>query len=272
MMRFRLSTLTWRWLVCSLALFSALLLAIEFSHAVRPLLIDGEHGSLGVVLVDQMGANNHGQGTHRLRIESLAPGSPLLAAGARPGDSLQFDRYEDRWCKFAPGEAVGLTLYQGGATRSLSLAAQAARISFAEYFDYWGRFLLALPARKLSARRVRSARLRRPPGRPRPACAAGRRARARSARPRAQGRPAKRGAAADGGAPPQRPQPGGTGGGGRRGRQCVRGARNDGGLGSKSIEQECQNPLYYIWLAPMAPSRTPRRRSLPFFAPVGVDG
>lgn len=146
MTRFRLSTLMWRWLVCSLALFSAILLAIEFSHAVKPLLIDGEHGSLGVVLVDQMGANNHGQGTHRLRIESLAPGSALLAAGARPGDSLRFDRYVDRWRKFAPGEAVGLTLYRDGAARSLALTAQPATIGFADYFDYWGRFLLALPA------------------------------------------------------------------------------------------------------------------------------
>lgn len=146
MMQFRLSTPLWKWLICSLALLSAILLVIEFTHAVKPVLIDGEHGSLGVVLVDQIGANNHGQGTYRLRIDSLKPYSPLLAAGARAGDYLQFDRYADRFRAFAPGERVDLTLYQGSGARKMSLDAQATPISFAEYFDYCARFLLALPA------------------------------------------------------------------------------------------------------------------------------
>ncbi len=146
MMQFRLSPQLWKWLICSLALLSAMLLVSEFSHAVKPVLIDGEHGSLGVVLVDQTGANQNGQGTYRLRIESLAPESPLLAAGARVGDFLKFDRYLDRFRMYAPGERVGLTLYQGAAERKLALAAQAVKITFAEYFDYCGRFLLSLPA------------------------------------------------------------------------------------------------------------------------------
>jgi hypothetical protein len=146
MTQFRLSTPMWRWLVSSLALLSAILLVIEFTHAIKPLLIDGEQGSLGVILADQIGANNHGQGTYRLRIDSLTPGSPLRAAGAQPGDHLQFDRYQDRFRKFAPGEQVDLTLYQGAFPRRLSLVAPPVKISFAEYFDYCARFLLALPA------------------------------------------------------------------------------------------------------------------------------
>ena len=146
MTQFRLSTVTWKWLVAALALLSATLLVTEFSHAIKPMLIDGEHGSLGVTLADQIGANDQGQGTHRLRIDGLTQASPLLAAGARPGDRLTFDRYENRWRYFAPGEVVGLTLYRQGAERHLDIAAQRVRISFAEYFEYWGRFLLALPA------------------------------------------------------------------------------------------------------------------------------
>lgn len=150
MVRFRLSALAWRWLVCCSALLSGILLVIEFSHAVGPLLIKGEQGGIGVVLVDQVGANQHGQGTHRLRIESLAPASPLLAAGAAPGDYLRFDRFEDRWRKFAVGEAggeaVGLTLYQGGAAHRLSLVARPEKIRVDEYVDYGGRLLIALPA------------------------------------------------------------------------------------------------------------------------------
>lgn len=142
---FRLSTPMWRWLVCALALLSATLLVVEFTHAIKPVLIDGVHGSLGAVLVDQA-ANNEAQGAYRLRIESLAPDSPLQAAGARAGDGVRFDRYLDRFRKLLPGERVGLTLYQGASSRPVSIVAQPAKIRFDEYVDYCGRFLLALPA------------------------------------------------------------------------------------------------------------------------------
>lgn len=142
---FRLSTPLWKWLACSLALLSATLLLVEFSHAIKPVLIDGTHGSLGAMLVDQQ-ANNEGQGAYRMRIESLAPNGPLQAAGARAGDGVRFDRYLDRFRKLVPGERVGLTLYQGASSRPLSLVAQPVKIGFDEYFEYCGRFLLALPA------------------------------------------------------------------------------------------------------------------------------
>jgi hypothetical protein len=145
MTQFRLSTPTWKWLVCCLALLSAALLVIEFTHAIKPVLIDGAHGTLGAALVDQI-ANDEGQGTYRLRITSLTPESPLLAAGARPGDAVRFDRYLDRYRKLVPGERVGLTLYQGALSRPVSVVALSAKISFDEYFDYCGRFLLTLPA------------------------------------------------------------------------------------------------------------------------------
>lgn len=145
MRQFRLSTPMWKWLVSSLALLSAILLVIEFSHAVKPLLIDGVQGSLGATLADQS-ANSDGLSSYRLRIEALAPDSPLRAVGAHVGDEVRFERYLDRFRKLAPGERVGLTLYQGALSRPVSVVALTARIGFDDYFDYCGRFLLALPA------------------------------------------------------------------------------------------------------------------------------
>ena len=145
MMRFRLSTVAWKWLISALALCSAILLAIEFGHAVPPL-VAGEVGSLGVTLADQIGANNHGQGTYLLRVDSLDPNSPLLAAGAQVGDHVRFDAYESRWRKFGRHEQVGLTLVREGSERHLWLDAQPAALSFAEYADYGAHALLALLA------------------------------------------------------------------------------------------------------------------------------
>lgn len=146
MARFRLSSTLWRWFICCAALLSAILLLVDASHAVDPLLISGEQGSIGVKLVDQIGGDNLGQGTYRLRIESVAPGSALQAAGAAPGDYLRFDHYVDRWRKLAIGEPVGLTLYRGNLARHLVPLAQPEKIPFADYVDYCGRLLIALPA------------------------------------------------------------------------------------------------------------------------------
>ena len=145
MTRFRLSALEWKWLVSALALCAAILLAIEFAYAVAPLAA-GEAGSLGVTLADQIGANNQGQGTYLLRIDRLESDSPLLAAGAQPGDQIRFDDYESRWRKFGPHEPVGLTLRHAGCERHLWLRAQPVALSFAELVDYGAHALLALPA------------------------------------------------------------------------------------------------------------------------------
>lgn len=136
----------WRAFVCVLVLFAAVLMAIEFSNAIKPLLADGQQGSLGVTLVDPIGATGRGQGTYRLAISSAEPGLPMAQAGAHPGDYLEFDDYENRWRKFAPGERVGLTLYQGAHARRLSLVAVPVAVTVGDYFDYGGRFLLAIPA------------------------------------------------------------------------------------------------------------------------------
>jgi hypothetical protein len=145
MTRFRLSTAAWKWLVSALALCSATLLVIEFGHAVQPL-ASGEVGSLGVTLTDQIGANNHGQGTYLLRIDSLDPSSPLLAKGARVGDQIRFHDYANRWRKFGLGEKVGLTLVRDGSAIPLRLEVLPTPLSFAEYADYGAHVLLALPA------------------------------------------------------------------------------------------------------------------------------
>lgn len=145
MMRFAMPPLAWKWLVTILALCGALLVAIEVSHALQPML-DGQQGSLGVLVHDHLGTGRDGEGTHRLRIDSLAPGGPLQLAGARPGDRIKYDTVEDRWRKFAVGEQVGLTLYQAATERHLIVGAQAEPISFFDYYTYWGRCLLAIPA------------------------------------------------------------------------------------------------------------------------------
>ena len=146
MARFRLSNTLWRWFICCAALLSAILLVIDFSHAVGPLLISGEQGSIGVKLVDQIGGDNLGQGTYRLRIASVAADSALHAAGAAPGDYLRFDHYVDRWRKPAIGEPVGLTLYRGNLASHLAPLARPEKVPFADYFTYCGRLLIALPA------------------------------------------------------------------------------------------------------------------------------
>ncbi len=145
-MRPQLSTTAWKWLISTLALSSALMLVMEFTQSIKPLLIDGQYGSLGIGLNDQLDAGPYGQGTHVLRIETLGTESPLLAAGAKPGDRLKFDRYEDRWRKFAVDETVGLTLYKPSGAQHVTASAQAVPASFSDYVDYWGRFLLAVPA------------------------------------------------------------------------------------------------------------------------------
>lgn len=140
------STRVWRLLVCALVLLTSVLMVSEFRYAIKPLLIDGQQGSLGVTLVDPIGNTADGQGTYRLRIRSAEPGLPLAMAGGRPGDYLTFDDYENRWRKFIPGEKVGLTLFQAGQERRLSLVAVPEAISLGDYFDYGGRFFMAIPA------------------------------------------------------------------------------------------------------------------------------
>jgi hypothetical protein len=142
----QVSSAMWKWIISALVLACGSLLALEVSHAVRPMLIEGRQGSIGVIVTDHLGTRHDGHGTHRLGIESVAPGSPMLAAGAKPGDALAYERYQDRWRRFAVGEAVGLTLFQAGEARHLTLVAQAQPIGFAEYFDYWARCLLAVAA------------------------------------------------------------------------------------------------------------------------------
>lgn len=141
-----MSTRVWRTFVCVLVLLTSILIVSEFSYAIKPLLIDGRQGSLGMTLADPIGNTPQGQGTHRLRILSAEPGLPMAAAGGRPGDYLAFDDYENRWRKFTPGEMVGVTLYRSAETRHLVLAAVPEAVTIGDYVDYGGRFALSIPA------------------------------------------------------------------------------------------------------------------------------
>jgi hypothetical protein len=143
---FRLSTASWKWLICTLTAIAALLLVMDASRAFRALVLTQQQGTLGALLNDHIGLHPESQGTHQLQILQLDPGSPLLAYGARTGDTVQFDRVQDRWRRFDAGEAITLTLYQPGRMQHLTVKAVASAIPFAEAFDYWARLALALPA------------------------------------------------------------------------------------------------------------------------------
>ncbi|MYN09871.1 hypothetical protein [Pseudoduganella aquatica] len=149
MAAFRLSTASWKWLICTLSAVAALLLVMDASCAFRALALAQEQGTLGASLNDHIGLHPESQGTHRLQILQLDPGSPLLAFGAKAGDGVQFDRVQNRWRRFTVGEPVGLTLYQSGPqaqTKHLTVAAVASPVPFAESFDYAARLALAVPA------------------------------------------------------------------------------------------------------------------------------
>lgn len=148
---FRMSTTTWKWLICTLTAVSALLLVMDASRAFRVLVLAQQQGTLGAHLNDHVGLHPESQGTHQLTIVALETASPLLAYGARPGDQLQFDRVQDRWRRFDIGEPVALTLYQSGRMQHLTIKAVASPVPYAEAFDYWGRLVLAVPALLFSA-------------------------------------------------------------------------------------------------------------------------
>ena len=145
MTRHPLPPLAWKWLISLLALCGALLLAIETGYALRPML-SGQQGTLGVLVKDYKGTGRDGDGTHCLPVETLQDGSPLRAAGIRPGERIRYDRVGDRWRKFGVGEPVGLSLCAPAAARHFTFAAQPEDIGFYDIFTYWGRCLLALAA------------------------------------------------------------------------------------------------------------------------------
>jgi hypothetical protein len=142
---FTLSSLTWKFVLSILVFVSTLLFFSELRHAWLPL-TTGEHGSLGVVLYDQVGLGPEGQDSNQLRITQLFPDSPLLAAGARVDDVLSFDQPIDRWRKFTDREEVNVTLLQDGNARQLRVVAHSVPITLAEYVDYLSRAVLVLPA------------------------------------------------------------------------------------------------------------------------------
>jgi hypothetical protein len=142
MLAWRLPAAVWKWLILLMAGGMATLVASEL-HVGLGERLPGGTGSLRVTLEDQMGVRPEGLGTHWLTIVAFAPGSPLAAAGVRPGDRLRFDRPLDRWRHFAPGERVGITLSDG---RALQVEALPSAVGLAERVDYIGRAVIVVPA------------------------------------------------------------------------------------------------------------------------------
>lgn len=143
---FRLSTATWKWLICILTAMSAILLVVEARHGFGALVLKHEHGTIGGTLDDHIGLSPESQGTYVLRILRLNANSPLLDHGAQPGDLVRYDRPLNRWRRFQIGEPIGLTLIQPGGERHLTIRAVATPIPFAEAFDYTASFVMAVSA------------------------------------------------------------------------------------------------------------------------------
>lgn len=146
MSQFRLSTRAWKWLICSLTALFIVLLVFDARPALRAIVLEQRHGTLGATLNDHLADHPANHGSYALRILALDAASPLLAQGARVGDTLRYDRPEDRYRRFAVGEAVGLTLNVAGQPRHLVVAAVATAVPAAEAFDYLGRLVLTLVA------------------------------------------------------------------------------------------------------------------------------
>jgi len=145
MQLFKLSVPMWKGVLATVAIASALLFFSELRHAYQPL-TEGYHGSLGVVLNDQVGLSPDGQDSNRLRIIQVIPDGSLGVAGANVGDFVSFARPIDRWRKLSIGEEVTLIILQGDNERQVSVVAQAVPITTGEYVDYLSRALLAFPA------------------------------------------------------------------------------------------------------------------------------
>lgn len=143
MKQFRIAPATWKWLLAAASFTVLALILYDAGYAVRPMLIEGRQGSLGVQLEDDFGSNPMPPGTHHLRILGFHQQSALRQAGAQPGDVVRFDRTLDRWRKYAVGERVSLTLYRNGLPRHVEVSALPAPIRTSEYLDFFGRGLMA---------------------------------------------------------------------------------------------------------------------------------
>lgn len=141
---FRLAPATWKWLNAACAALLAILIMSDIGHAIRPLLVTGTQGSLGVQLDDEFSRYAAPPGSHLLHIQAFDSPSSLAAEGAQLGDALRFDHHLDRWRRFAPDEEIGLTLYRNGLARHLKVTARKTAVPFTDQFEYWGRVMLGL--------------------------------------------------------------------------------------------------------------------------------
>ena len=113
------ATRLWRWSLLAVVALFALLDLWAYSNWQRAL-DPAVAGTLGVTH-DAPDAGN------RLPITSLEPGSPLVAAGARVGDSLVYDHVGSQPGRRPLGtdESIGLTLYGEGPARHLAVTPMA---------------------------------------------------------------------------------------------------------------------------------------------------
>lgn len=130
MKRLHLSVTAWWILVGALACLACALNINEIVHSARPLAA-GERGSLGY--------SSQWSDASRRNIQvitALAGQSPLLVLGARVGDIVVLDRYEDDFRSPLVGQEVGLTLLRDGAATHAVVRAIALPITATYTFTY----------------------------------------------------------------------------------------------------------------------------------------
>jgi len=117
MHRFSLSGMSvgaWKTLLCCVALFVVSVLGTELWHA--PRFLADSRGTLGIQFHELPA-----WGRSRFVIDRIEPGSPLQAVGAEVGDLWMPDRHYDAYRWLEAGESVGLTLFQSGLARHLTV-------------------------------------------------------------------------------------------------------------------------------------------------------
>jgi hypothetical protein len=110
----------WRTLVVALAVIACIQLAIELLGAPRQLTL----GMRGEALFDGRRVLERGPTT--FVVDALAPQSPLVGAGVRPGDRLRYDRPAQQFINWAAGDQLSLTVIRGDSQRRVDVMVMAA--------------------------------------------------------------------------------------------------------------------------------------------------
>ena len=107
----QLPDLQWKWLICLFCLATALLIAHDAWYALRALVINNAHGTVGLRLNDHIDLYPDNYGSYVLTVKDVdhAAGTPL--SDAQPGAQLRFANPLDRGRRFQAGDEITLIPY-----------------------------------------------------------------------------------------------------------------------------------------------------------------